>query len=43
MWSCPGCGGEVLDENATVREGCIAEEVAIIFESDEKDQDDDET
>ena len=42
MWSCPRCSGEKLNEDADVCEGCIAEEVAIIFENDERDEDDDE-
>lgn len=40
-WTCPRCGGEILDEDKDVCDGCIAEEVAVMFE-DGPEQDDDE-
>jgi NMD protein affecting ribosome stability and mRNA decay len=40
-WTCPRCGGEKPGEDKSVCDGCIAEEVAIIFDEDEDYDEDD--
>jgi NMD protein affecting ribosome stability and mRNA decay len=40
-WTCPRCGGEKLDADKGVCDGCIAEEVVIIFEDEDFREEDD--
>jgi len=39
--ACPRCGGDILKDEQTICDGCIAEDVAISFEEDfEREHDD---